>query len=78
MPYSLKQLQELSEENQECTTKIEAEWGPQSRKDQFVYVKIQATRSEKQIELQRRNRLPAGVQRAARAERHLQPRPAVR
>ncbi len=55
MPYSLKQLQQLLEENQECTTKIECEWGPQGRKEHFVYVKIQATRSEKQIELQRRN-----------------------
>jgi hypothetical protein len=55
MPYSLKQLQELSEENQECSTKIEANWGPQNRKDQFVYVKIQATRSEQQIEMQRRS-----------------------
>jgi hypothetical protein len=55
MPRSLKELEELTEENQECTTKIDAEWGPQSRKDQFVYVKIQATRSQKQIELQRRS-----------------------
>jgi len=55
MPYSLKQLEQLTEENQECTTKIEANWGPQSQKDQFVYVKVQAKRSEKQIELQRRS-----------------------
>jgi hypothetical protein len=55
MPYSLKQLQELSEENQECSTKIEANWGPQNRKDQFVYIKVQATRSEQQIEMQRRS-----------------------
>jgi hypothetical protein len=54
MPTSLRQLQQLTDDTLECSTKFEAEWGA-GQKDKFVHVKIQAKRSDKQIRLQRRS-----------------------